>query len=160
MRYRRLSYRYALTLTANLPGPFGDPRALSPANIRLAQTFWRPAADVCESDNAVEVIVELAGVDQDELDVLLFEDAVVITGQRRVPPAAGGVFHVAEIRQGPFRLELALPEAIDTERVDARYDQGLLKLTFPKRARALAGAREPERQHAPARKRARASGAR
>jgi HSP20 family molecular chaperone IbpA len=41
---------------------------------------------------------------------------------------------MAEIRQGPFRLELPLPATIDQERVEARYDQGLLRMTLYKLA--------------------------
>ena len=134
MRYRRLSYRYALVLAGTQPLPWGDSRAQDQAGVRLAQTFWRPPADVCESTRAIEVTVDLAGIDQDELDVVLFEDALVVEGKRRLTPVgAKGVYHVAEIRQGPFRLELPLPVAVDQERVDARYDQGLLHITIPKR---------------------------
>ncbi len=134
MRYRRLSYRYALVVTANQDRPFDDPRLADRAGVRFAQTYWRPPADVCESDSAILVTVDLAGVDQDELDVVLFEDALIVEGQRRLSAAQPhGIYHVAEIRQGPFRLELGLPAPFDQERVDARYDQGLLRITFPKR---------------------------
>ncbi|MEX0786688.1 MAG: Hsp20/alpha crystallin family protein [Dehalococcoidia bacterium] len=133
MRYRRLSYRYALVLTAGQDRPFGDPRPVDPLSVRFAQAYWRPPADVCESDSTVEVTVDLAGIDQDELDVVLFEDALIIEGRRRlVAVKPGVVYHVAEIRQGPFRLELPLPVAIDQERVDARYERGLLQITIRK----------------------------
>jgi HSP20 family molecular chaperone IbpA len=57
----------------------------------------------------------------------------MVEGQRRLPQADEmGVYHVAEIRQGPFRLELALPARIDAERVDARSERGLLVITLMK----------------------------
>jgi HSP20 family protein len=133
MRYRRLSYRYALLVTANQGRPFGDTRQVDLTGPRFAQTYWRPAADICETDRFIEAIVDLAGVNQDELDVALYQDALVVEGRRRLPGAGPhGVYHVAEIRQGPFRLELSLPVAIDQERVEARQDQGLLRITMPK----------------------------
>ena len=101
-------------------------------------TYWRPPADVCESESAIEVTIDLAGVDQDELDVVLYEDALIVEGRRRLTTSPSGVYHLAEIRQGPFRLELGLPVAFDLERVDARYDQGLLRITMPKRQRNAA----------------------
>jgi HSP20 family molecular chaperone IbpA len=135
MRYRRLSYRHAVMVTTNQGRPFGDVRQVDQIGPRFAQTYWRPAADVCESERAIEVIVDLAGVDQDELDVVIYQDAVIVAGQRRLSSAGPhGVYHVAEIRQGPFRLELPLPVAIDQERVEARHDRGLLRITFPKLA--------------------------
>jgi HSP20 family molecular chaperone IbpA len=46
------------------------------------------------------------------------------------------MYHAASIRQGPFRVELPLPAPIDPERVEARYDRGLLHITLAKRAEA------------------------
>ncbi|MGH2617467.1 MAG: Hsp20/alpha crystallin family protein, partial [Thermomicrobiales bacterium] len=135
MRYRRLSYRYALVLTTGQDWSVDAPRLAESAGVRFAQTYWRPEADICESDSTIVVTVDLAGIDQDALDVVLYEDALIVEGQRRLSTAPNGVYHRAEIRQGPFRLELALPAAFDLDRVDARYDQGLLRITFPKRQR-------------------------
>ena len=44
------------------------------------------------------------------------------------------MYHAAGIPQGWFRLELPIPARIDPERVEARYDRGLLHITLPKRA--------------------------
>ena len=132
MRYRRVSYRYALLVMGNQDRAFGDALATLQPGVRFAETFWRPPADVCESATTIVVTVDLAGIDQDDLDVVLFEDALIVEGRRRLPADPGVVYHLAEIRQGPFRLELALPVAIDQERVNARYDQGLLRITFQK----------------------------
>jgi HSP20 family protein len=89
---------------------------------------------VYETEAAVCVTVELAGVEQDDLEVLLFEDALVVEGARRpVLCAPGGVYHSAEIRHGPFRLELPLPVAVDGDSgPEARYERGLLHITLPK----------------------------
>jgi HSP20 family molecular chaperone IbpA len=46
------------------------------------------------------------------------------------------VYHAAGIRQGPFRVELPLPAAVDADGVSATYDRGLLRITLPKRGRA------------------------
>ncbi len=133
MRYRRVSYRYALVLSTGVPRPLGEIQQAERPSVQLAQTCWRPAADLYEAATAITVTVELAGVDQEELDVLLYEDAVIVEGWRWLPPPdQGGIFHAAEIRQGPFRLELALPAPVDQDRVDARYEQGLLRITLPK----------------------------
>jgi HSP20 family protein len=133
MRYRRMSYRYALVMTANQGRELGGLLATEQSIVHFAQTYWRPPADVCESNSTIEVTVELAGIDQDDLDVVLFEDALIVEGQRGMGAVEPGVvYHVAEIRQGPFRLELALPGSIDQERVEAHYDQGLLRITFQK----------------------------
>jgi HSP20 family protein len=111
----------------------GEPRAGERFGVTVAQPRWRPSADLCETPTGFDVTVELAGADQDDLEVLLYEDAVVIQGRRRLRTCeAGGVYHVAEIRQGPFRVEVPLPAAVDAARVEARFEQGLLRVGLPK----------------------------
>jgi HSP20 family protein len=101
MRYRRLSYRYALLVTANQSNQLSGLLEAEQSGVRFAQTYWRPPADVCESDSTIEVTVDLAGIDQDDLDVVLFEDALIVEGRRRLTGVEPGVvYHVAEIRQG------------------------------------------------------------
>jgi HSP20 family protein len=135
MRYRRMGYRYAMVL-ASQPRPLGDQWRVGRVNVVVAQTAWRPATDVYETPDTVAVTLELAGVDQDEVEIVLFVDAVVVQGQRKIPPvSAGGVYHSAEIRQGSFRAEVMLPAAVDGQRAEARFDQGLLRITLPKVSR-------------------------
>ena len=138
MRYRRLSYRYAVVMATSRPRTFGETWERQPSSIGLGHSFWRPPADVVETASEVIVLVELAGVDHEQLDVLLFEDALIVEGERRLPAHAAGVYHAAEIRQGQVRLELPLPAPIDPEQVDARYERGLLEMRLGKR-----GAHEP-----------------
>lgn len=135
MRYRRLSRRYTLF------APGED--LLHTAMLRLASIgplmrppYWRPPADVYETASAIIVTVELAGVDPDALEVLLYEDALVIAGQRKAGSHAEGVYHTAELSWGPFLLDVRLPAPIDAERVEARYDAGLLRVELPRQTGA------------------------
>jgi HSP20 family protein len=133
MRYRRLSHRYAVLFTAGQPGPFGEHVRFEQFGVRLAQTKWRPPTDVYESARGIEITIELAGIEPEELDILLFDDALVIEGKRHLPPGdPAGIYHTAEVRQGPFRLEIPLPAVIDQDRFDAQYERGLLRLAFEK----------------------------
>src|SRR5439155_572664 len=60
---------------------------------------------------------------------------LVVEGRRQLPSCGeDAVYHAAGIPQGWFRLELPIPARIDPERVEARYDRGLLHITLPKRA--------------------------
>ena len=132
MRYRRLSYRYAVVMATSQSRPFAETWPRQTPSVGLAQP-WRPATDVLETAAEIVVMVELAGVDHEQLDVLLFEDALIVEGERRLPAHAAGVYHAAEIRQGQVRLELPLPAAIDPEQVNAHYERGLLEMRLGKR---------------------------
>ena len=116
--------------------PFGDIWQSDRLRL-LVQARWRPDADTYETATTVEIIVDLAGVEEDDFEVQLFEDALVVEGRRQLPSCdERRVYHAAGIRQGPFQLELPLPAPVDPERVEARYERGLLRITLPKRAEA------------------------
>jgi HSP20 family protein len=136
MRYRRLSYRYAMVMGPGRTWPFGDLWQSDRLRL-LAEARWRPDADTYETATTVEIVVDLAGVEEDDYEVKLFEDALVVEGRRRLSPGEEAArYHAASIRQGPFQVELPLPAPVDTERVEARYDRGLLRITLPKRGEA------------------------
>jgi HSP20 family protein len=118
MRYRRLSYGYALVLTS----------AAAPTH-----TAWRPAADVYETPRTISVTVEVPGIEPEGLEVMCFENAVVVEGQRELPTVeASGIYHTAEIRRGPFRLEVPLPARVNTDPLELRSEQGMLSIRFEK----------------------------
>jgi HSP20 family protein len=129
VRYRHVRHRYEVLLatgrgvawqTAELAVVFAPPR-------------WRPNVDVWETGRAVTVTVELAGVDAEQVEILLYENALVVHGERPMASCEeDGVYHEVEIRRGPFRLELPLPMAVEPTRVEARHEQGLLRITLPK----------------------------
>lgn len=132
MRYRVSTYRYTIAVgsAANWLGELWAVDRPRP----LAHARWRPDADVYETAAALEVLVDLAGVDEHELEVHLFEDALVVEGCRQLPACQeGALYHAAGIRQGPFRLALPVPVPVDAERVEARYERGVLRITLPKR---------------------------
>jgi HSP20 family protein len=136
MRYRHLSYRYAMVVRSGQTWPFGDIWQSDRLRL-LVQARWRPDADTYETATTVEITVDLAGVEEDDFEVQLFEDALVVEGRRQLPSCReGAVYHAAGIRQGPFQLELPLPAPVDPERVEVRYERGLLRMTLSKRAEA------------------------
>lgn len=136
MRYRRLSYRYAMVVGSGQTWPLGQLSEIDRLRL-LVQPRWQPDADTYETAATVEIVVDLAGVDEDEIEIQLFEDALVIEGRRRLPACQeGAVYQAAGIRQGPFHVELRLPAPVDPERVETRYERGLLRITLPKRGAA------------------------
>jgi HSP20 family molecular chaperone IbpA len=128
-----MMYRYTSVHTGPA-WPFGG--VWESGQLRLLlEPRWRPDADIYETPGTIEMIVDLAGVDEDDFEVQLFDDAIVIEGRRRL--ASGGedaVYHAAGIRQGLFRAELPLPSPIDPDHVEARYERGLLHVTLAKPA--------------------------
>lgn len=138
MRYRRattqfVSLRSLPELSDLLGGQLG-PVLIGPAR-------WRPPADVYETHDAIIVNVDLAGVDDDNLEMQLYPDVLVVEGMRypKVSPR-DAVYHLAEIRHGRFRLEIHLPCRVNQDAIEGRYDRGLLAIVLPKTTPMLAPA--------------------
>lgn len=132
MRYRYVGYRYAMLVQTEALPPFTQAWRLERMTVTLAEPRWRPETDVYETASAITVIVALAGLEPDDLEVSLFDDALVIEGVRRFGCAESGVYRAAQIPQGPFRVEVPLTAAVDPERPDVRFEHGLLRITLPK----------------------------
>lgn len=133
IRYRRLSSRYTMIVSSRQPSSLTDIWWVGGAGKVLEQPRWRPAADIYETGATLVVCVELAGVADEDLEVLLYEDALVVEGRRSVAGSGEAErYYAVGIRQGPFRLEVRLPAAVDPDAVDARYERGLLVIRLPK----------------------------
>jgi HSP20 family protein len=94
-----------------------------------------PPVEVFERDGEVVVRAELAGIDPQDMDVRIEEDAVTIRGERRAEERRqrGGYFH-SERQYGTFVRTVALPAPVDTSRAEARFRHGLLEIHAPRHA--------------------------
>lgn len=110
----------------------------------LRQGF-RPQVDClrCDDPPRLQVIVDLAGVDPGDVEVLIAGRELVIGGERRRPTAGGARYQRMEIDYGVFRRGIALPEDVDADRAEARYERGLLVVILPLAERPAPQAKVP-----------------
>jgi HSP20 family protein len=99
---------------------------------------WRPAMDVHETADAVLVKIDLAGMAEEDIEILLYPNAIVVTGERTDDSDADEetYYHEAQIRYGPFRADAYLSTPIQPELASAVYQNGMLRITLPRRAQA------------------------
>ena len=92
---------------------------------------FRPAVDVYRAEDppAFTVVVELAGVDSEDVEVASAGNTLVIRGVRR-RGRHERVVHM-EVEYGPFERRISLPDAVDAEAAQATYHHGLLVVTLP-----------------------------
>ncbi len=95
---------------------------------------WRPPVDIHETALAILVKLELAGMREDQIEVLLYQNALVVSGKREddVDHDQELCYHEAQVRYGPFRAEIALPTLVQAEDVAATYENGFLRIRLPK----------------------------
>jgi len=90
-----------------------------------------PAIDMAETDQEVVVRMELPGVDPAKVDVSISDRQLTVSGEKQESSEKKDrdYFH-REIRYGSFRRSVLLPEGIDPDQVDAKYENGVLTLTI------------------------------
>ena len=111
-------------------------RAGKRPTILFSTTVWSPAVDVYETDSAIVVLFDLAGVDATQTEVQAEAHTLVVRGVRRERHHGASeqrTFHTLEIPYGRFERTLHLPEGTDTAAASASYTDGLLEITLPKR---------------------------
>ena len=88
---------------------------------------------VWEDDNAVHAEADLPGVDPAKLEVTVTEgNRLTIQGERRAPEIEGASWLRQERPFGKFSREILLPALVDPDKVEAKYELGVLRLTLPK----------------------------
>lgn len=95
---------------------------------------WFPSTDVFECRGNLVVTVEAPGLTPEQLKVSFRQRRLVIIGERRErkPPAGEGVFLCMERPQGRFVRTIALDQALDVQKAEAKLECGVLTITIPR----------------------------
>ena len=92
-----------------------------------------PAVNVWEDAEAVHVEAELPGLDLKDLEIYVTGgNQFTLKGKRQQSTSEKGVWHREERTFGEFSRVLTLPYPVDADRVDARFENGVLHVTLPK----------------------------
>ena len=92
-----------------------------------------PAVNVWQDENNVYAEAELPGLSPDDLQLYVTEgDRLVLQGERTPRRPEKGVWHRRERGFGTFRREVVLPVTVDADKVEARFENGVLFLILPK----------------------------
>jgi HSP20 family protein len=79
------------------------------------------------------VRAELPGVNQDEIDISMMGDMLVIKGERRISQEVKEEeYHRCEVSYGSFSRSINVPAAVDVNRIEADYEDGVLEISLPK----------------------------
>ena len=99
---------------------------------------WTPAINFYECENYYCIVVELAGVDPDKIDLRTDERVLTISGDRATPglPEERCPVHLLmmEIDHGSFCRSIKLPHDADVSAITASYRGGYLWIRLPKRS--------------------------
>lgn len=97
-----------------------------------APALFRPPTDVYETPDTVVIVLEIAGMNPEQIQVEFSEKILRVSGQRR-DKHLRAMCHCLEIQYGEFTSEVYLPGDYGLDEIQAEYLDGFLTITLPKR---------------------------
>ncbi|MEA2128449.1 MAG: hypothetical protein QOJ85_1340 [Solirubrobacteraceae bacterium] len=98
---------------------------------------WIPAMDLVETDDHFVLKADLPGIDESDVNIVFENNVLTVSGERRTEhEAKKDGYYRLERTMGSFSRSLTLPEGIDADAVNAKFDNGVLEVRIPKPAEA------------------------
>ena len=94
---------------------------------------WSPRLDVSETENGLEIVADLPGMEKKDIKVSLEDNLLTIQGERKEEKESKDKqYHTIERRSGSFYRALRLPVEVEKDKVEAAFKDGVLTLRLPK----------------------------
>jgi HSP20 family protein len=98
---------------------------------------WAPSVDIFETDNELVVKADLPDVEAKDIDVRVENQTLTIAGERKFEASGNDKgYHRIERSYGNFVRSFAVPNAFDTDKINAAYKNGVLTVTLTKKETA------------------------
>jgi HSP20 family protein len=98
-----------------------------------------PSLDLAESNNALEVRMDIPGMEAKDIDIQVNANVLTVSGERKEErEEKGKTYHRVERRVGAFSRSVTLPCPVKEDAVDAQYKNGILTIKLPKTEEAKA----------------------
>jgi HSP20 family protein len=91
-----------------------------------------PSVNVFAQNGDMIVCAEVPGVKPEDVEVVVERGRVTVRGERKAPSDVDGSYHRRERQYGTFSRCIRLPEDVDVEKAEAKYNDGLLTLRIPR----------------------------
>jgi HSP20 family protein len=94
---------------------------------------WAPATEIDERDDHYLLSIEVPGMKREELRIEAVDDQLVVSGERKLEERREGKgSRYSERRFGRFRRAFTIPSHVDAGKIEAQYEDGILKIYVPK----------------------------
>ena len=98
---------------------------------------YSPLLDLTENETEYQVHADLPGIQANEINVQVLDNVLTISGERKCEKREGkekkaGTPHFVERYHGTFSRSIVLPGPVKQDKIDARYQDGVLSVTLPK----------------------------
>ncbi len=108
-------------------------------------TGTEPSTDVSETDDEVEVSIELPGMDEKDIEVNISDEMLTVRGEKKAEREEKKKdYYLSERTYGSFHRAVPLPPGINTDKAEATFKKGVLTIRLPKTEEAKSRMRRIE----------------
>ena len=119
-------------------GTLRSARSWGPGNLSETYGIFTPRLDVTEDARTFTVTAELPGMSEKDIDLSLSGDTLIVRGEKKdEKEEKGRNYYFSERSYGSFSRTIKLPEGIESEKIEARFKNGVLTVKVPKSAKAV-----------------------
>jgi len=103
----------------------------------LEKGTWAPAVDIYETNDSFVVSADLPGLNKDEIQIDLKDNTLTLKGEKKFEEKVSKDNYIRiERAYGSFVRSFTLPQNVDPEKIKAKYKEGVLEITIPKKEEA------------------------
>ncbi len=103
----------------------------------LVSSSWTPSVDIYETENALFLNAEVPGIKNDDIEIKIEDNTLTLKGERKFEKETKEEnYHRVERAYGSFYRSFSLPAYIDQNKIEAEHENGVLKITMPKKLEA------------------------
>jgi len=100
----------------------------------IARGAWAPSVDIYENKDQIVLEAELPGMKQEDFDLSIENNVLTLRGERKFEKTdETDNYHRVERSYGAFTRSFTLPQTVSAEGANAEYNNGVLRVTLPKR---------------------------
>lgn len=92
---------------------------------------WSPATDIAEEEKFFSVSLDVPGIKKDDIEIEVRENRLFISGERKSGVDQDKMLR-SERRYGKFSRIFTLPQDVNTDAIEARFEEGVLTVVLPK----------------------------
>jgi HSP20 family protein len=103
----------------------------------LEEYDWMPASDIAETETEYHVTMELPGIDMNKLDISYSDGVLTVKGEKTKQVSIGESCYCTERYSGSFQRSFRIPGAVNTEKTEAKYKDGILRVSLARSEKSV-----------------------
>lgn len=130
-------FRDLVTLREKMNRLFEEAYSARGEERNLVSSSWTPSVDIYETENQLVLSVEVPGIKDENIEIKIEDSTLSLRGERKFEKETKEEnYHRIERAYGSFYRSFSLPPYIDQDKIEAEHENGVLKITMPKKHEA------------------------